>query len=252
MLTDIHTHILPSLDDGAKNLDVSGRLLQLEHDNQVGQIALTPHYDCEKMKPADFLRLRDASYRTFSVIAAEKYADIKFKLGAEVYLNRTLPNFDLCPLCIKGTSFLLTELMTTQYPLWVKDVLYQIQLQGITPILAHVERYPHLLQSPQDLYDLVNRGVLVQINANSLLRNDERTKQILRLIKWNLVHVVATDTHSPDKRAPRLYEAMRWIERQAGTQKAEKIARAANAIFENAEPDLAEPHCPQKIFGRYF
>ena len=88
-----------------------------------------------------------------------------------------------------------------------------------------------------------------QINAGALLRKG-KTKQLLNLLKWELVHVISTDTHSPDKRPPQMGEAMELIESRLGRAMAEQIQNNGAELFRGEELDIS-PHNPRKFLGRW-
>ena len=106
-----------------------------------------------------------------------------------------------------------------------------------------------MMENPQFLYELVAAGAYTQINANALLKAGQ-TKQLLKLIKWNLVHVISTDAHSLDKRAPQMGVAMKLIEQKLGKETAEWIRTNGSELFEDQELDY-NPHYPKKFLGRW-
>ena len=103
--------------------------------------------------------------------------------------------------------------------------------------------------NPQFLYELVAAGAYAQINAGALLQKGQ-TKQLLNLIKWDLVHVISTDTHSLDKRPPKMAEAMQLIEHKLGKNAAEQIRSNGTDLFRDQELDC-DPYCPRKFLGRW-
>lgn len=251
-LTDLHSHILPGVDDGARDLEAALALLKLQKQAGVTSIALTPHFNCEKITIADFLSRRLASARVLAQAVKEQKFSFRIKMGAELYFSPTLPQLDLAPLCLQGTPFLLIELPVTYQPNWVRDVFYDLQAQGYVPLLAHVERYPYMLSNPDRLYELVNAGVLVQVNAGSLLRDAKMAKQICQLIRWNLVHVIASDTHSVHRRPPQLAPAFQLLQQKLGADTVRLLQSNAQLIFGGELPESAEPYCPRRLFGEVY
>ena len=104
------------------------------------------------------------------------------------------------------TAYMLIEFPTTHKPHFIKQTLYALQEQGILPLIAHIERYPYVLDDPTLLYEWVAAGAYAQINAGALLQDAKLRKKLCKFISWGLVHVLSTDTHSPDKRPPRMAE----------------------------------------------
>ncbi|MEG1932060.1 MAG: CpsB/CapC family capsule biosynthesis tyrosine phosphatase [Pygmaiobacter sp.] len=243
-IADLHTHILPGIDDGAADVSIAQKLLELERQDGVSAIALTPHFNCERQTTAAFIAQRAASFA--ALCGGTPPDDVHFKLGAEVCFSPMVAELDLAALCLEGTSYLLVELPMSHYPPWVKETFYELQLSGITPLIAHVERYPYLLQNPALLYELIEAGALAQINAGSLLRADARQKMCLRFLRWNLVHVLASDTHSPTKRPPEMRRALDYVAAALSGAAADRLCEQALCIYNGVEFTAASPHCPHK------
>src|SRR5581483_3540335 len=107
---------------------------------------------------------------------------------------------------INGGRYLLVEWPVDQYPSWSDEVIFTLQVRGISPIIAHAERYRVVQRDPERLARLVERGVLVQVTAASLLGEAghavRQTAELL--VRRSLAHVLATDSHGPTHRSPRL------------------------------------------------
>lgn len=203
-LIDLHCHILPGIDDGAKNVDVSMQLLQQEANSGVVGVCFTPHFYYERMSIEEFLANRHQAFSLLKGPIKESRFKMAFKTGAEVYFTPALPSLDLKKLAFYGTNYLLIELPTTFHPSGIEDLLYEIQQQGFIPILAHVERYPYVCENPTLLYDWFSGGALAQINTSGLIRKGHTAKLLEKLINWNLVHLLSTDAHHPEKRPAQL------------------------------------------------
>lgn len=251
-MVDLHCHILPGVDDGAKTVEDSLELLAAQLAGGVNAIALTPHFNAERTTVAVFCEKRAAAFGQLRQAVAEKALPVTLKLGAEVFFSSDLLDLELEPLCLQDTPYLLVEFSPTFYPSWAKDIFYQLQLRGITPILAHVERYPYMLSDPTRLYELAQSGVLLQVNAGSLLKGSSRPAMIQKLLRWNLVHLLSTDTHSMQKRPPLLPQAMQKVTAWQGEAMAASLVQNGADLFEGLEPDLPDPSRPRKLFGRWF
>lgn len=251
-MVDLHCHILPGIDDGAQTVEDSIQLLKKELADGVTKIVLTPHFNSERTTVEEFVEKRAKSFEILKAAVEKEGLSVELKLGAEVFFSSDLPNLDLDPLCFEGTSFLLVEFSPAFYPEWARQIFYQLQLQGIDPILAHVERYPYMINEPTRLYDLAHAGVLLQVNASSLLKGTHRPAAIKKLLKWELCHLLSTDTHSMDKRPPRMAEAVRCIENWFGEEKSKRLVQNGNDVFEGVEPDLPETKRPKMLFNHWF
>lgn len=248
-MTDLHCHILPGMDDGAKDVEASLTLLKKEYEDGVRQIALTSHFNSHRISVEEFLAKRDASYGELKEAISHTTMDFVLKLGTEVFFSPQLCELDVSSLCMEGTPFMLIEFPVTHRPHFIRETFSALEQEGIYPIIAHVERYPYIMDHPQLLYELVAAGAYAQINAGALLRRGQ-TKQLCNFLKWELVHVISTDTHSMDKRPPQMAAAMKVIEGALGEGVAERIRCNGADLFWGKEPDIA-PRCPRKFLGRW-
>ena len=250
-MTDLHTHILPELDDGAADLEAALVLLTMQANQGVERIALTSHYNCEEQTPEEFLQRRAASWEKLKAAAEATGIAPELKLGCEVYFSPKLRQLDCRKLCLEGTELLLLELPVNYCPEFLEETLWDLQSQGITPLIAHVERYGYMLEDPQLLARLVREGIYAQVNANSLLRHDKRKKQVLRLLKWGLVQVVCSDTHSPEKRPSRLAEAMAVVRKKLGASAEARLEQNAQTLFRGDLIQEVGLHEPKRILGSW-
>ena len=151
-LVDLHCHILPGIDDGAKNLDVSMALLRKEVQDGVAGIVFTPHFHYERISVEDFAAKRRDAFLQVAKAAKETGLPLAGKLGAEVYFTTALPSLDLRALAFAKSNYILIEFPTTCHPAGIDETLYAVRQRGYTPILAHVERYPFVTEDPTLLY----------------------------------------------------------------------------------------------------
>lgn len=226
---DIHSHILPKIDDGAENFDISMEMLRIAHADGIGSIILTPHY-----KPghhnAGQEKIKDLTGRLRHEMEEE---DITIQLyeGNEFYYHdemfRDLEEGRACTLA--GSSYVLIEFGPMERFGYIRSGLYEALAQGYRPILAHAERCSSLLGKPDWVEELIQMGSCIQINAGSILgKAGFGAKQFTRrLLKEGLVHFVATDAHNIDKRRPELADCGRFISRKHGED------YAARLLYEN-------------------
>ena len=214
-MTDLHCHILPGMDDGAKDTAVSLELLRREYEDGVRNIAFTSHFNSERTTVEAFTVKRQAAFEQLTAALEGQPMQFDFKLGAEVFFSPGLCELDTRALCMGDTAYLLLEFPTTHKPHFIRQTLYNLQQQGIVPLIAHIERYPYVLEDPTLLYDWVAAGAYAQINAGALLE-PKLCKKLCKFIQWGLVHVISTDTHSPDKRPPRMAQGVQQLEKLLG------------------------------------
>lgn len=198
---DIHSHILPAVDDGAINIEEAIALLRQEKENDVSSVICTPHFYPETDELELHISKCRAAFETLKeAIKYENLPSIFF--GHEVqYFTGISKCADLDKLCIEGTNILLLELPfllpLSEYML--REVENIDRDLGITVILAHVERYANDKLFKKLLKILSNGNIKGQINADSALR-ESSLKTVNKLLKRGLVSYIASDTHSPETR----------------------------------------------------
>jgi protein-tyrosine phosphatase len=225
-MIDLHAHILPGLDDGASDISESLAMARVASDDGINTIVATPHvlqgvFDNSKEKIL-------SAVATLNKTLQEQNIEIKILPGAEYYLEADLPHSlskgELLTINDNG-RYLLVELPSTSIPRYSAQVLYEIQLQGVTPIIAHPERNAGFTSSPAALKEMISRGIMAQVTSGSITGLfGRRVKQTaLSFLKQGLVHLVSSDAHSSRGRAPLLSRASREIEKHLGRDNASKL-----------------------------
>lgn len=217
MYIDFHTHILPEIDDGAKNIDMSLAMLEFAYANEAETIILTPHVNASS-DFADFLNVRNDRFKKLSsAISSALIPCPELLLGAEILLDCSLAEKEnVRSLCIEGTELLLLELPYTPWNSWYNHEIYNIiSKHEVTPVMAHIERY---LRGPKDLKKLdtlISFGVKFQVNASSFLSFNGR-RIIRELAAEGLIHAIASDAHNMSLRSPDMSRAFRAFTRKFG------------------------------------
>jgi len=225
-LIDIHTHILPGIDDGSNSLETSLRLLASAEEIGIKAVFATPHlyfYNrAQELYSTALQRLDQLRQATL-----QKSLNIQIQLGFELFLQPNLPDMpDLGQLTLgqKG-EYLLVELALGQIPNFAEKTCFDLILGGITPILAHPER--NLVSSSQlsILERLVRQGVKLQIEAASLVGQNgpELKKAGQLLLQKELVSFVASDAHNQNRSFEPMQGAYLWVQRQYGEEKADQL-----------------------------
>lgn len=198
-MIDIHTHILPGLDDGAKTLNESIQMIQQALDVGVSAICATPHILYEVSSS-----LEEQINRSFKLLQSEikkRKIMIRLVLGSEIYIRHdieSLRNFSFFSLN-QTNKYFLVELSMGGLPSGVAQLIHSLQLNGLTIIIAHPERCLIRKDSLPEINNMVNKGALMQINAGSILGHfgKEAQKMAESLLEYNLVHFMASDAHNP-------------------------------------------------------
>ena len=213
-MIDLHTHILPGIDDGARTLDDALDMARAFVADGVTAIAATPHVRDDYPTSADvMLHAVDALRRTLD---AEGIA-LTVLPGAELALEwiARLDEAELRRLTLAGSGrYVLVETPYYGWPVELVERLLSLRVAGFTPVLAHPERNPEVQQNPSLLAPLVRGGTLVQVTSASLDgRLGARSRQTaLRLVAAGLGHLVASDAHTPEVRAAGMRSAVDAIQ----------------------------------------
>lgn len=231
-MIDLHTHILPGIDDGSKNVEESIALLKMLEEQGVDKVVLTPHYYGRNCNVRQFLASREIAYRQ---LATAYKGPIRLYSGCECNIA-TCANSDfseLIPLAINGGKYILTELSFDRR--WGEKLWNRITMltdQGLRPVIAHAELYPEIQRHPQAAERLIDCGCLIQVNCDSLL--DKRLFRIVkRLIDNNQVHCIGTDTHNQKQRMPRYSSALKIMMQFEGNCLIRKVQSIMNNIIDN-------------------
>ena len=205
-LADIHTHILPNMDDGAESVEEAMRLLLAEKRQGVTDVVFTPHFVMHDNDVDAFIERRNTSFAILQDMIKESsmFDEMRFYLGAEVRYDPHLINIELDKLCIEGTSYLLLEPLGSN-SFNFEQTVYTILSKGITPVLAHVERFDYLVRDKKFLSRLKADGVIFQCNA-SALSSKFYSSNLKKLLRNGFVHILASDAHNITRRPPMLSE----------------------------------------------
>ncbi|MDQ0219251.1 tyrosine protein phosphatase [Peribacillus cavernae] len=218
-MIDIHCHILPGIDDGAQTIEDSMAMAKLAVQEGITSIIATPHHN-------------NGSYENKKHEILEKVEELNSILQIESIPLHILPGQEpriygelledyqkdeIVTLNVGG-QYLFIELPSGHVPRYTEQLLYDIQLNGLTPIIVHPERNSELIQNPDTMYQLVKKGALTQVTASSVAGYFGKSikKFSLQLIEANLTHFIASDAHNVSNRSFKITEALDEIEKRYG------------------------------------
>lgn len=213
-MIDLHSHILPGIDDGSQNPEMTRRLLEEMTRQGVKTVVATPHFYAACDNPEAFLQRREDAMRQVAALQGKFPRIIP---GAEVAYFDGMGNSDQLAQLQIGTSGLL--LVEMPFCPWTERMILQItelQLQlGLIPVLAHVNRYRRKDQLLRHMDKLLDSGVLFQCNAEAFLSPFFR-RWALKLLAAGKIHFLGSDTHNLTTRPPKLQQAARIITKKLG------------------------------------
>lgn len=157
-ITDIHSHILPYIDDGAKDMGTAIRMASIASSEGIVKIIATPHFDPETKSIKTFLSKREDSLNDLKKELEKNCINVEIIPGAEVYLVPGIEELEeMEALCLGKSKYMLVEMPFAVRLQWLDEILCSIQLRGITPILAHPERTIIVAREPQILKNLLKK-----------------------------------------------------------------------------------------------
>ena len=224
MLTDFHSHILPGIDDGSADVTMSLEMLTRESTQGIARVVATPHFYARYEDPQRFLQRREQAEQKLRAAMAEQSDMPELLMGAEVYYFRGIAESEILPkLTIRGTNSILVELPSGRWDDGIcRDLTDIWEKRGLTPIVAHIDRYIRPLQTHGIPKLLQQLPVLVQANAEFFL--DRTTASMaLKLLKADQIQLLGSDCHNLTDRKPNLAEAIQRIETKLGRGPIEKI-----------------------------
>ncbi len=237
-MIDLHTHILPAIDDGSKDWDESLEMVREGANDGIKTIVATPHHmnGVYKNERNEIIELMFQ----LNHLIKEEGLDVKVLPGQEI---RVYEQFvaDLK----KGRlltfndrhKYVFLEFPYDRVPVGADQLIFDIQLAGYVPIIPHPERNHDLRDNPIKLYNLVKRGALTQLTAGSLLGlfGKEAKSFSEEIIEYNLAHMIASDAHHVGKRGVKLSEAYQSINKMFGSQIESYFKENANSIIEGRD-----------------
>lgn len=217
MIVDIHSHILPGLDDGAKGMEEAILMASQAAERGVTHVVATPHH-----RNGTFMneppQILDAAAELNSVLR-RKGISLKIIPGMELHMHgeilKDMQDMTNKIMPLARNKYILIELPYTYIPHFTESVFYRLQLMGFIPVIAHPERNTEFKRHPNRLFDFISHGALAQLTAGSVTGRFGRKSQkfSLKLLKHRLVHFIASDAHNTTDRACELVPAYTYIEK---------------------------------------
>ncbi len=217
-MIDIHSHILPAVDDGAVNMEQTKNMLQIAFKEGIRTMIATPHYGVGCINPT-----KEELEEKLSLVRyeAKKISEeLTIFLGNEVYYSDEVIRDLRCnkALTLAGTRYVLVRFSNTVTFKEMKTALHRLLIYGYLPVLAHMEYYPCLFLNYEGIEELIRLGVYMQMNATSIIGPilSKQVKFCRRLLRYEMIHMVASDSHSDYDRRPKMKEEYEYIKKKYG------------------------------------
>ena len=242
-MSDLHTHILPGLDDGSPDSEVSCAMLKMAADCGTGDLFATPHVISGSWQPGwdsitgHVAELNRAALQTQLAITVHS--------GAEVAMDWSLLDILTAPgpYCLGGGRFILVELPLGSLPTYADEFLFTLQTRDFLPILAHPERNPDVKKDPTRLKPWLEKGIYAQINASSLTGTMGSHTQAAAeaLLENGGVHFIGSDAHGVGVRRPDLRPATERLYQLLGEVGAEQLLSENPSHLLRGDPEAIRP-----------
>ena len=244
-MIDLHSHILPGIDDGARSDAESLEILKMAVDQGIDTVVVTPHYDHRYTNETSHILTQTERLQQ---LVLENGLKVQLLPGQEIRMySELLVDYRLGKLLTLAHSrYLLIEFPANDIPSCTEPLFYELEMMGIKPVIAHPERNLEFLQTPEKLYRLVQRGALTQLTAGSVLGlfGKQVQKFSYQLIDADLVHVLASDVHNMEKRPFNLGEGYDLIFQKYGLEQLNYFKDNARLMVED---QTIYPRTPQEI-----
>ncbi|WP_080843892.1 tyrosine-protein phosphatase [Cytobacillus gottheilii] len=251
-MIDIHCHILADVDDGAKTMEDSIEMAKAAVKEGLKTIIATPHLNQSYQNYRVDITTK---VRELNDVLAKEQIPLTILPGQEVRiygeLLEDLQEGKILPL--NHTQYLFVELPSNHVPRYTERLLYDIQMEELTPIIVHPERNKQLLEQPDLLYQFVKNGALTQVTASSL--NGHFGKNIQKfstqLLDSNLTHFVASDAHNTINRNFQMADAFAKVQSEYGSDMVYLLTENAQLLLSghNVYKEIPEKVRRKKLFG---
>ena len=228
---DIHTHIIPGVDDGSPDMESSLEMLRISYDEGCRDIILTPHYMLDR-NSYTYEGIEEKFEELKKTVTSDGgFKDLKLYLGSEIlYEEGVVTKLREGKIhTLNGTRYVLVEYNIRTPFSEILHSIDELTQARFRPVIAHVERYNALEGKPDRLDELIDKGCLLQMNISSVEGGflNENKRWCRKLLKNGYITLLGTDTHNTDSRAPYVQEYAKWIIKKCGEDEAEWMMHEA-------------------------
>lgn len=239
-MIDLHCHMLPFVDDGPNTIDLALQMAEEAKKQGIDKILLTPHHmDSEYSNHKKDI---ENKVNEFQKILYSNDINIEIKAGQEVHINgnllQSLDEEDIL-FASPNQKYLMLELPHSDVPAYTNDLVFELNVRNITPVIVHPERNRGFQNDPDKLYDLVEQGCITQITASSYVGGFGKTveKFTEQIIDANLGFVFSSDAHNVSGRKFRMDEAFSKLRKEKGLDYVNIYEKNAKSIWQGRTVD---------------
>ncbi|MEO2075922.1 MAG: CpsB/CapC family capsule biosynthesis tyrosine phosphatase [Bacillus sp. (in: firmicutes)] len=250
-MVDLHCHILPGVDDGAKDLTESIKMAKAAVQQGIHTIVATPHHLNNRYENHKLTIL--ARVEELNQVLRDEKIDIKVLPGQEIRIHGELvEGYDVGEILpVNHTQYVLVEFSSSHVPRYTERLFYDLQNNGLIPVIVHPERNQEIIENPDILYNLIQKGALSQVTAGSLIGGfGKKIKNFsMQLIEANLTHFIASDAHNTRSRTFNLQEAYDFIQARYGEEMVYLFGENAELLVEGSH---VYKEVPERITRKRF
>lgn len=251
-MIDVHSHILPMVDDGAYNIDETMIMLKEAAKAGFTNILATSHYIDGEYE----FNKNDRAYliEALNGKIEEEGIMLKLHIGAEAYISNDLPKLieeGIVP-TLNNSKYVLFELPLRAKVMYTANIINKLVSMGLIPIIAHPERYDEVQDNPATAIDWINQGAMLQANYASIIGKygNKAKETLIKLLDANAVHFLGTDTHRKHSVYTEMDEILHEFKKKIGAEKLKELTEINPRMILNNE--LFEIEMPKKIKKKKF
>lgn len=236
-MIDIHTHIIPQIDDGSKSIEESINMMKQAENAGFTDIISTSHYIEEGYNVEEDKRKQYMN--KLNKLAKIENIDVKLYLGSEIYVTPNMMKMikEHKASTLAGSKYVLFELPMNNNILYLDEIIFELKSENLIPVIAHPERYKIVQENPNIISEWIERGALIQSNFASIIgyygKNAKNTMK--KMIKANMIHFLGSDAHNSDKYL-QIPQCMIKLEKIIGKQKLDLLTNInPKHIIDNQE-----------------
>lgn len=250
-MIDFHSHILPNLDDGAKNIEETFKLIAEAKSFGFSKVISTTHY---------LERFYESTAKERKIIIDNlnsKLNGIQIILGNEIYTSENMLNLlkENKAATIGESNYVLYEFPMNNKPFNIKETIKDLQNAGYIPVIAHPERYTYVQEEPDMLYEFIQMGALFQANYGSIVGvyGNKAKKTLKILLKHNMIHFFGSDVHREGSIYPKVPIALKKLEKIVSKERLKKLTTEnAQKVLNNEKIEIENPiKIKHGIFGKW-
>lgn len=233
-MIDVHSHIINEIDDGSKSIEMTISMLKKAEQSGTTDIIATPHF----MRGRFEVEYRDVVKRVEELkdIARENNININIYAGQEVYFSKNILNYynDKMIGTINNTKYMLIEFPMLEFNIEEAiNTIYELQIRGITPIIAHPERYRQFIKDPSLINSFIKEGMLFQLNAGSIAGGfgKDVKKTATKYLEDNIYSFIGSDAHRDIGRDTNMKDALEIL----GENKVNEFINNGRLMLENKD-----------------